>query len=88
MEDCHESLSNRQVIALPTPLTDPCQLAVVKLPHPLNPSSSELYPCFSKPRRLCTEGRKSAFHIMCPSSGKADVEDNCSSKDFGIDDGN
>ena len=25
---------------------------------------------------------------MCPSSGEADVEDNCSSKDCGIDDGN
>jgi len=24
---------------------------------------------------------------MCPSSGKADVEDNCSSKDCDIDDG-
>jgi len=34
MEDCYESLSNRQVIALPTPLTNPCQLAMVKLPHP------------------------------------------------------
>ena len=60
---------------------------MVKLPHPLNPSSSEVYPYFSKPGRLCKEGRKSAFHILCPSSGKAD-EDYCSSKDCCIDDGN
>ena len=52
MEDCYEFLSNRQVIALPTPLTDPCQLAMVKLPHPLNPSSCEVYPRFSEPGEL------------------------------------
>ena len=81
MEDCYESLSNRQVIALPTPLTDPCQLTMVKLPHPLNPPSCEVYPCFSEPGELRKEGRKGAFHIACPSSGEADVEDNCCSKD-------
>jgi hypothetical protein len=42
VEDCYEALSNRQVIALPTPLTDPCQLAMVKLPRPLNLPSSEV----------------------------------------------
>jgi hypothetical protein len=42
VEDCYESLSNRQVIALPTPLTDPCQLAMVKLLHSLTPSSCEV----------------------------------------------
>jgi hypothetical protein len=88
LEDCYETLNNRHVIALPTPLTDPCQLAMVKLPHPLNPSSGEVYTCFSEPGKLHKEGGKGAFHIMCPSSGKADVEDNCSSKDCGIDDGN
>jgi hypothetical protein len=86
-KDCYESLSNRQVIALPTPLTDPCQLEVVKLPHPLNPSSAEVYPCFSKPGRWCKEGRKGAFDIVCPSSGKTEFEYNCSSKDCGINDG-
>jgi len=45
-------------------------------------------PVFSKPGELRKEGRKGAFHIACPSSGEADVEDNCSSKDCGIDDGN
>jgi hypothetical protein len=40
------TLSNRQVIALPTPLIDPCQLAIVKLPHPLYPSFSEAYVFF------------------------------------------
>ena len=88
MEICYESLSNRQVIALPTPLTDPWQLAMVKLPHPLTPSSCEVYPRFSEPGELRKEGRKGAFHIMCPFSGEADVEDNCSSKDCGIDDRN
>jgi len=88
MEDCCESLSNRQVIALSTPLTDPCQLAMLKLPHQLNPSFCEVYPCFSEPGELRKEGRKGAFHITCPSSGEADVEDNCSSKDCGIDDEN
>jgi hypothetical protein len=43
MEDYYETLNNRQVIALPTTLTDPCQLAVVKLPHPLTTSSCEKY---------------------------------------------
>jgi len=42
MEDCCKSLSNRQVIALPTPLTDTCQLETVKLPHPMNPSYCEV----------------------------------------------
>ena len=46
MEDCCKSLSNRQVIALPTPLTDTCQLETVKLPHPMNPSYCEVYPFF------------------------------------------
>jgi hypothetical protein len=46
MENSYESLSNRQVIALPTPPTDPDQLAMVKLPNPLNPSSCEVYPRF------------------------------------------
>jgi len=46
MEDHCESLSKRQVIAQPTPLTDPWQLAMVKLPHPLTPSSCEVYPRF------------------------------------------
>ena len=87
MEDCYEYLSNRQVIALPTPLTNPCQLAMVKLPHPLNPSSYEVYPRFSEPGGLHKEGRNGAFHVTCPSSGEAD-EDNCSSKDCAIDDGN
>ena len=77
--DCYEFLSNRQVIALLTPLTDPCQLEMVKLPHPLNPSYCEVYPCFSEPVELCKEGSKSAFHVVCPSSGKADVENDCSS---------
>jgi hypothetical protein len=49
LEDCYETLSNGQVIALSTPLTDPCQLAMVKLPHPLNPSSGDIHPCFSEP---------------------------------------
>jgi hypothetical protein len=51
VEDSYDPLSNRQVIALPTPLTDPCQLAMVKLPHPRNLSFSEVYPYFSKPGR-------------------------------------
>ena len=85
VENCYESLSNRQVTALPTPLTEPCQLAMVKLPHPLIPSSCEVYPCFSEPDGLRNEGRKGALRIMCPSSGKADFEDNCSSKHCGID---
>jgi len=42
MEDCYESLSNRHVIELPTPLTEPCQLEMVKLPHSLNPSYCEV----------------------------------------------
>jgi hypothetical protein len=88
LEDCYETFNNRQVIALPTPLTDPCQLAMVKLPRPLNPSCGEVYPCFSEPGELRKEGGKGAFHIMCPSSGKADVEDNCSNKDCGVDDRN
>lgn len=29
-EDCQGSISNRQVIAIPTQVTDPCQLAQVK----------------------------------------------------------
>jgi hypothetical protein len=81
VENCYESLSNRQVIALPTPLTEPCQLAMVKLPHPLNLASCEVCPSFSEHDRLRKEGNKGAFHIMCPSSGEADVEVNCSSKD-------
>ena len=60
---------------------------VTALPTPLNPSSREVYPCFSKSGRLSKEGSKSAFHGMCPSSSGAD-EHNCSSKDCGIDDGN
>jgi hypothetical protein len=79
MEDCYESLSNRHVIELHTPLTDPCQLEMVKLPHQLNPSYCEIYPCFSEPGELYKEGCKGAFHVMCPSSGKADVENDCSS---------
>jgi hypothetical protein len=88
LEDCYESLSNRQVIALPIAMTDPCQLPVVKLPHPLNPSSCEVYTCFSEHGELRKEGRKGAFHILYPSSDKADVEDYCSSKDCDVDDGN
>jgi hypothetical protein len=88
VEDCYDSSRNRQVIALPTPQTDPCQLAMVKLPHPLNPSSSEVYPCFSKPGELCKKGREGAFHIMCPSSDRADAEENCSSEDCSMNDGN
>jgi len=61
---------------------------MVKLPHPLNPSSCEVYPLFSEPGELRKEGRKGAFHIACPSSGEADVEDNYSNKDCGVDDGN
>ena len=61
---------------------------MVKLPHPLTPSSREVYPRFSEPGGLRKEGPKGAFHIVCPSSGEAEVEDNCSSKDCGIDDGN
>ena len=60
MEFCYELLSNRQVIALSTPLTDHFQLAMVKLPHPLNPSSSEA--CVSDPGELRKAGRKVAFH--------------------------
>jgi hypothetical protein len=86
-DDCYESLNNRQVIALCTPLTDPCQLAMVKLPHPLNLCLVK-YILFSKPGELCKEGRKSAFHILCPSSSKADIEHNCSSTERGINDGN
>ena len=78
MEDCYESLSSRQVIALPTPLTDPCQLAVVKLPHALTPLSCEVYPCFSEPVILCKEGHK-CLCVMCPSSSEAG-EVNCTSK--------
>ena len=89
LEDCYESLSNRRIIALPTPLTDPCQLAMAKLPHPLFPSfCGEVYPCFSELGGLCKEGYKGAILIMFPSSGEVDVEDNCSSKDCSIDDGN
>jgi len=89
VENCYESLRKRQVIALPTPLTDPCQLAMAKLPQPLNPSfCGKVYPCFSEPGGLCKERGKGAIRIMCASSGEADVEDNCSSKDCGIDDGN
>ena len=57
-----------------------------KLPHPLNPSYCEVYPRFSEPSELRKEGRKGAFHVRCPSSGEADVDDNCNSKDCGIDD--
>jgi hypothetical protein len=83
----YDSLSNRQVVALPTPLTDPCQLTMEEETHSLNPSSSEVYPC-SKPDRLCKEGCKGAFHNRCLSSDRAEVEVNCSSKDCSIDDGN
>jgi len=55
MEDCYEFLSNRQVIALPTPLTDTYQLAMVKLHHPLTPSSCEVYPRISEPGELRKE---------------------------------
>jgi hypothetical protein len=81
-------LNNRQVIALPTPLTEPCHLEMVKLPHPLNLSSCEVCPSFSDPGRLGKEGNKGALHIMCPSSQEADVEVNCSSKDCRINGGN
>jgi len=47
-----------------------------------------VYPSFYEPGELCKEGRKSAFHVMCPSSGKVDIENVCSSKDCGIGDGN
>ena len=63
-------------------------LSSLLLPHPLNPSSCEVNPRFPEPRGLRKEGRKGVFHVMCPSSGEADVEDNCSSKDCDIDDGN
>ena len=63
-------------------------LSSLLLPHPLNPSSCEVYPRFFEPGELRKEGCKGAFHIRCPSSGEADVEDNCSSKDCDIDDGN
>jgi len=33
-------------------MTDPCKLALVKLPHPLNPSSCEVYPRFPEPGEL------------------------------------
>ena len=45
-------------------------------------------PFFPEPGGLRKERRKGVFHVMCPSSGEADVEDNCSSKDCGVDDGN
>ena len=69
MEDCYESVSNRQVIALPTPLTDPSQLEMLKLPHPLNPSYCEVYPCFTEPGELCKEEGMLAIircRIFCP----------------------
>jgi hypothetical protein len=88
VEDCYESLSNREVIAVPTPLTDPYQLAVLKLPHPLTPLSCEVYPCFLELVRLCKEGHKGTFRVMCLSGVEAGVEDNCTSEDCGIDDGN
>jgi hypothetical protein len=88
VENCYGSLNNSQVIALPTPLTDPCQLEMVKLPRPLNLPSCEVCPSFSEPVRLRKEGNKCALHIMCPSSREADVEVNCSSKDCRINDGN
>ena len=52
MEDCYLSVRNGQVIAPHTPLTDACQLAMVKLPLPLNPSSCEVYPRLSEPAEL------------------------------------
>jgi hypothetical protein len=64
VEDCYESLSNRQDVALSTPLTDPYQLAVVKLPHPLTPLSCEVYPCFPEPVRLHKEGHKGALSCV------------------------
>jgi len=88
MEDCFEFLSNRYLIALPTLLTDPCQMAMVKLPHPLNPSSCEVYPLFSEPGELRKEGRKGAFHIACPSRCMTDVEGNCSNKNCSVDEAN
>ena len=88
MEDCYGSVSQGQVIALHTPLTDTCQMAMAKLPHPLHPSSCEVNLRFSEPGELRKEGRKSAFHIACPSSGETDVEDNSSSKDCGMEGGN
>jgi len=69
-------------------MTDLCQLAMVKLPHPLNPPSCEVYPRFSEPGGLRKEGRKGVFHVVCPSSGEAHAEDNCTNKECGIDDGN
>jgi len=62
---------------------------MAKLRHPLIPSSyGEAYPCFSEPGGLRKERGKGAIRIMCPFSSEADVGDNCSSKDCGIDDGN
>ena len=49
MEDCYGSLSNRQDIAIPTSLTEPCQLAMVKLAHTLKPLSCEVHPFFPSP---------------------------------------
>jgi hypothetical protein len=59
-EGCCKSLNNREIVALTPPLTDTCQLKMVKLPHSLNPSSSKapsVTDCVMKrtkvPFRLC-----------------------------------
>jgi hypothetical protein len=73
-------LNNREVIALPTPLTDPCQLEMVELPRPLHLSSS-VCPSYSKPDDLCEEGNKDTFCSVCPPSGEAGVDNYCSNGD-------
>jgi hypothetical protein len=87
-EGYYEPLSNNQIFALPTPLTEPRQVAVVHLPHPLSAPSCEVCPTFSESRRLCDEGRQSTVHITYSSSGNADAEDNCSGKYCSRDDRN
>ena len=84
-EGCR-SVNNREVIALPTPLNDPCQLEMVKLPRSLNFSSSEVSPSFYKPADLCKGRKEGAFYSTCPSSGEADVVVNCSNRDCGMND--
>jgi hypothetical protein len=50
-EGYYQPLSNKLIIALPTPLRDPSQAAVVHLSHPLSAPSCEGCPTFPEPGR-------------------------------------
>ena len=76
----YRSVNNREVITLPTPLSDPCQLEMVEPPQSLNFSSSEVCPSFYEPDELCKEGNAGTFCSTCPSSEGADAVANCGNR--------